>query len=252
MTQTIPASAQLSPRRAGAKLGYVVLNLDRTTYAPFQRRGVVETAPGCFAVRGGVEAPDTGGYLVWRTGTTGTTDGEVIAESPIDPVPTAALEALRTLFARLPQQFADLVPTPVVDMQPFAAGVAQMRREVAEAAAAYDERLVGVAELLTRVVETTDGLSVLNEGANQVIALAEMRNRLNAILGDPATGEGQPSGLRAVREMNVAPLTSAIDGLRGDMAQFVGRVQDNQRLDERRAATVAALDGFLQRIGGEE
>jgi len=243
MTQTIPASAQLSPRRAGQKIGFVVLNLDRSTYAPFTRRGVIESVPGCFAVRGGVDAPDAGGYIVWRMA-----DGEAIAESAIDPapLPLPALEVLRSLLVGLPQQFAALVPAPVVDTTPFQRGVAQMGEATDAATAEYRERLADVAGLLTRIAETTDGLSVLNEGANQVMALAEMRNRLDAILGEPA---GQPSGLRAVQEMNIAPLTSAIDGLRANMETFVDRVQDGQQLDERRAATVAALTGFLENVG---
>jgi hypothetical protein len=243
MPQTIPASIQLSPRRAGQSIGYAVLNLDRTPYAPFTRRGVVTAADNRLAVRGGVEAPDAGGYLVWRT-----TDGDAITESDIAPAPLAAgaLETLRRLVAGLPEEFAALVPAPVVDLTPFLAGVAQMSEAQAAAVAEYRARLVDVAELLTRIAETTDGLSVLNEGANQVMALAEMRNRLNSILGEPS---GQPSGLRAVQEMSVAPLTSAIEGLRGDMAHFVERVSAGQHVDERRAATVAALDAFLERVG---
>lgn len=242
MTQTIPATAILSPRRAGQKVGYTVLNLDRSEYTAFTRRGVVETAPGRFAVRGGIQAPDGGGYIQWQF------NGELIAESDIPPAPlsTSALETLRTLLAGLPQQFAALVPAPVVDTAPFAAGVAQMSRETQAAVAEYRARLQDVAELLTRIAETTDTLSVLNEGANQVMALAEMRNRLNAILGEPAN---HPSGLRAVQEMSVEPLTSAIEGLRGDMARFVDGVQTGQRMDERRAQTVAALDRFLARVG---
>lgn len=243
MPQTIPASIQLSPRRAGQAIGYAVLNLDRTPFAPFTRRGVVASGEHRYSVRGGVTAPDAGGYLVWRTA-----DGDAIAESDIAPAPlgAGALEALRTLLTGLPQQFAALVPAPVVDLSPFLAGVAQMSEVQAAAVAEYRARLVDVAELLTRIAETTDSLSVLSEGASQVMALAEMRNRLNAILGESS---GQPSGLRSVQEMSVAPLTSAIEGLRGDMAHFVERVSAGQQVDERRAATVAALDAFLERVG---
>ncbi len=243
MTQQIAATAQLSPRRAGQRIGYVILRMDRTTFQPFTLRGVVETAPGCFAVRGGVAAPDDGGYIVWRLA-----GGDAVAESgiPPAPLPLAALETLRALLAGLPQQFAALVPAPVVDMDPFNAGVAQMGEASQAANDRYNERLARVAELLGGIEEQVNGLTVLNEGAHQVVLLAEMRERLNGILGDPqATGS-----VRAIQEMSESPLVSALDALRGDMRRFTDHVASATRADERRRQTLGAFDEFLAEIGG--
>lgn len=245
MTQIVAADARLSRTRAGQPIGYTVLTLQRGAYRPFTRDGVVETIPGCFAVTGGVACPDAGGYIVWGL------ENEPIAESTVDPLPTAQFDALlarmeRAIGAALPR-FAALVPAPVVQMDTsaFEAGVERIAETTQAAMQAHSERLTGLIDVLGAIRETTDSLSVLNEGANQVMALAEMRSRLNAILGD-----NQPVGLRAVQEMSTQPLVSAIDALRSDMGRFVDKVQAGQQADERRLKSVQALDKFLAVVEG--
>lgn len=245
MTQIVAADARLSRTRAGQPIGYTVLTLQRSAFRPFTRDGVIETLPGCFAVTGGIACPDAGGYIVWGL------ENEPIAESAVDPLPTAQFDALlarieRAIGAALPR-FAALVPAPVVQMDTatFEAGVERIAETTQAALRQAQGPLAELVDVLSAIRETTDSLSVLNEGANQVMALAEMRSRLNTILGD-----NQPAGLRAVQEMSTQPLVSAIDSLRADMGRFVDKVQAGQQADERRLKSVQALDKFLATVEG--
>lgn len=109
-TQTIPAEAALRRRWAGQPVGYRVLNLDRSEFAPWTNDQVIETMPaGHFVAVGGVEAPAAGGSIVW-----GLADQDIasatIEPATSDPTP-ALLDALRdmvdALLAELRQSLAE-------------------------------------------------------------------------------------------------------------------------------------------------
>ena len=79
MTQITPFTAQLGPGKTGLTIGYRVLNLDGSQYSAFTTTGVAETIPGTNRVIGGVEVPDSGGYIV--VGESGTDLAEATVEA---------------------------------------------------------------------------------------------------------------------------------------------------------------------------
>jgi hypothetical protein len=69
----------------GLNLGYVVLGLDRTVFAPFSTAGMVEVGNGVYAVAGGVNVPTAGGYVQVYTHDGGYPDG-IIGETAVEGI----------------------------------------------------------------------------------------------------------------------------------------------------------------------
>ena len=79
----VPITMQLGPKYFGATVGYSLLHLDRSEFAPFTMDKVIETSQGNFAITDGIEVPDEGGYVVVLEAD-GVTE---IREAPIEPAP---------------------------------------------------------------------------------------------------------------------------------------------------------------------
>ena len=242
----IAANAYLGRIYDDSPIGYQPLTLNRNGLRAWTTDNVMRTAPGWWAVAGGVEIPNAGGFIAW-----GLEGGPALAEAAIDPAPdtSAIMLQVTAAIASLLERIRAMLPAPpplIVETAHFDAGVQSVAESIAESDRQALERLTEVAAALSAIRAMTDNLSVLSDGANQVMALAEMRNRLNGILGEP------PAGLAAVTELRVEPLVSAIDGLRGDMGRFVDRVEVSRQSDERRLKSVQALDKFLHAVEGQE
>lgn len=242
----VNASARLGRIYDGQPIGYTVLTQLRNELRPWTQDNVQSAGPGLFAVAGGVEMPDAGGFLAW-----GLEGQPAIAEDAIDPASNSTpmlMSQVNNALTMLLGNIRQLLPAPppvIVETAHFDASIDQVRAEVAADRQRYLDQLSAVAESLSAIQEMTGTLSVLNDGANQVMALAEMQRRLSGILGEPT------QGLRAVQEMSVSPLVTAIDALRGDMGQFVDKVNEGKRVEELKATMREKLDKLQNKLEGK-
>ena len=246
--QTQPASAQLGRTAEGKSIGYRVLTVGRAEYRPFTTDGVTLTGtPYHYAVVGGIEAPDNGGFVIW-----GTADQDM-AEAPIPATHDIAplLTAFRADMEALAQRLAAMIPPPPA-LAEMAEAInenavriaAELRTQLVDSQEATRGQLAALGETLTMIRETADNLTILNDGAHQIAVLAEMRNRLNNILGE---GPHLP-----IVEVDLKPVTGAIAQLNQDVVEIARRVDDGKKHDDVRLRTVASLDKFLSAVGGTE
>lgn len=208
-----PATAQLGRSKAALAIGYRLLDTNRGQVQPFTRRGVSATGiPGTFAAL--IDAPASGGYIVWGTAE------QDIAEAPIEPMAPDPLPAMRAALALLLQDIAAMMPaTPVIQMdtQPFEQGVSELRRAV-------DGQVSEIRGQLTALREGFEHLSLLNDAASQAEIVRSMRDRLTEVLGDQApvvrlTNDNSVSQLTAILEMarrDVDRLTTTTDNVTTD------------------------------------
>lgn len=235
----IPANARLGRTHDNEPIGYQVLTPNRDVFAPWT--AAARTAPGWWAA-GGVQVPDAGGFIAW-----GLEGQPAIAEEAIPPTPDWAgpMAQINRANAALLERIRQLLPPPppvVVDTARFDQAVAQIQSDAHAAHDSYNQRIVVVAEALNDLQGIVSSLTILNDGANQIIALAEMQRRLNGILGEPTPG------LRAVTEMSVSPLVTAIDALRADMGAFTERVSEGKEVEAKRQRLVGAVDKLLGKL----
>lgn len=238
----IPANARLGRTHDSEAIGYTVLTVGRSPFAPWA--AATRTAPGWWSA-GGVNVPDSGGFISW-----GLKGEPAIAEEAVNPAPDLAglMGQFNSMLLTIVDRIRALLPPPpplVVDTSRFDATVAQIAQDNHAAQDAYNRQLIAVAETLSALQDVASTLTVLNDGANQVIALAEMQRRLNGILGEPTPG------LRAVTEMSVSPLVTAIDALRGDLGAFTERVSEGKEVEAKRQRLVGAVDRLLGQLEGQ-
>src|SRR5882672_300756 len=174
--QRIPADARLPSTYDDKEIGYRVLTLNRGDFIPFTAEDVTKTAsPGAWAVLGGVDAPDAGGYIVW-----GLADKD-LAETSIEPVcPNVAdvlIGAIRNLLADAISRITSVMPaTPVVQMDTgtFEKGVNKLRHEVTDIIrAGNQEQGQTVSEIQTRLGELSAsyaGLRMVEDVSRQLDA----------------------------------------------------------------------------------
>lgn len=242
MTQTLPATAILSPRRAGQAVGYAVLDLARNEVQPFTRRRVIETGKGRFAVSGGIQAPDAGGYIQWIA------DGELIIEGEIPPAPTPPdlLQQLTAQLRALLPLFADLVPpvpAPVVNVAQFEAGVDGIRVMVAEQEQRRAEQAAAMGQRVAEIETALSRLAVLDSAAGQVRELTAIRDRISQVLGD------SPQAVRIVTEAAPAEFTAELARVREEVAEITRTAEQRNETEETIRRSVVALDRFLESVG---
>lgn len=243
----ITANAYLGRTHDDDAIGYQVLTVNRNPLRLWTAERVARTAPGWWAVAGGVEMPDAGGFIAW-----GLEGQPALAEDAIDPAPNPTPEIVRQVngaLTTLVERIRQLLPAPppiIVETAHFDGAVAAIAETVTASNRQYLERLATVAETLAALQEVTSTLTVLNDGANQVIALAEMQRRLNGILGEPTPG------LRAVTEMSVSPLVNAVEALHGDLVRVAETATEGKRAVEKRQRTAAALDKLIAQLEGRQ
>ena len=238
----IPANARLGRTHDDETIGYAVLTTAREMFTPWAPG--TNTAPGWWAAPG-VNVPETGGFIAW-----GREGMPAIAEEAIHPMPdmSGMMMQINNALLILVDRVRAILPAPppvIVETAHFDSTVATIREQVAESDQRALEQLLSVAETLRALQDMTNSLTVLNDGANQVIALAEMQRRLNGLLGEPT------AGLRAVTETTVSPLVTAIDALRGDLGQFTERVSEGKAVEEKRNRLVGAVDALMSRLDGK-
>ena len=99
MIQTVGVVANLGKSKSGLPIGYRVLSLDGTEYSAFTTTNVNENPPssGIYEVTNGVNAPISGGYIVFGTAATDYVSTVIEAISPSSIVPAECqLGATRT------------------------------------------------------------------------------------------------------------------------------------------------------------
>lgn len=237
----IPANARLGRTYDDLAIGYQVLTALRETAAAWT--AAESTSPGWWSASAPVNVPDTGGYIAW-----GLEGQPALAEEAIAPAVDLAgpLAAINRAIAALLNDISALLPPPppiVVDTARFDMAVAQMQQDAQMQQGEHVRHLSTVAEALSALQDVAGRLTVLNDGANQIMALAEMQRKLNGILGEPTPG------LRQVVEMSTTP-TTAMAELQASMQALEGRVVENQRIDDDRRRLVGAVDRLLSQLEG--
>jgi len=144
MTQRIPADARLGRSNAGKKIGYRILNLDRSLFAGWAAAQET-TIPGHYMAVGGVAARDAGGYIVWGT------ENEDFAQASIEPAQPDLTPAMLARIAALLDGLSErilhavsLIPGSVIvetDTAQLDAAIMRLT-EMAEAATAMRQAVV--------------------------------------------------------------------------------------------------------------
>lgn len=259
MTQIVPAAAQLRRRWAGQAIGYEVRNLDRTLFRIWSLDQVQEPTPAYFVATGGVEAPDSGGYIVW-----GLVDQSVV-EAAIEPAAASfepALSAgLDALYDELIDRFKALFPQPapvIVDTNVFEAGIIQLRGELAAIAEQDDQRLRqrlteiharlnGFGESLRRhgeayIVAHAAGLDVTTAKFNQLFLTLRQLGETEATQLSEAQ-QAQRAGLNALIE--------ALMELRSVSDQTHDLIATDQFTRRRQRQSLALIEEYIEAQHGE-
>lgn len=264
MTQRVPADARLGRTRTGQDIGYRVLNLNREPFRGFAL--ATETAiPGNYVAVGGVEAPDTGGYIVWGTAV------EDIAETTIEP---ATVDSAPALLARIEAaldallaRIAGLIPPQppvIVNTAEFEAGIVTLRGELAgmiqDASQHQAERVAEIYRQIEANNAIVRQLDRLNDAVIEFDQLSAVSSHLNSILSaypaavrlsanGSATAEGGElsAGKFEVVARKMAALQAEIERQRGELAIVQ---ETSQQAEAKRLRSIEAIDKFLVTVGG--
>ncbi len=237
--RNIPASVWLPSTYNGQSIGYSILNVSRETFLGFTLAGVVMPFPRYWAVSGGVQVPDAGGFIVWGL------ENNPLAEATVDPAPVdTSQEWLIQIGAMLAHAIERIVavmpatpPAPVVQMDTssFESTVEALGVRVAELIQERNqEQAVTVSEIQAQLAT----LTMLNDAARQTAALRAIQERISEVIGNPGIITVVNDGGSG------AQMTRMLESVVDKLSEVSETIQVNKKLDAKLQKAFAALDTF--------
>jgi len=212
-----PATARLGKTKTGMEIGYRLLNLERKPSKPFTRQGVTETGiPGTYAAL--VDAPASGGFIVWGTADQDIAEAAIEPEAPETP---DIMPAIRQALDLLMQNIAATMPkTPVIQMdtQPFEQGVSELQQTVGD-------QVTEIYGQLKTLRDSVDHLQILNDAANYQQTILAFHSKVVELFGE------QAPIVRMVTDNSSSELTSILEMVRGDVERL-GKTVDSIEVEK--------------------
>jgi hypothetical protein len=207
----VPADAYLTRRYTNQPVGYRVLTLNRTVYAPFTQDRVLEDVPGHYLVVNGVDVPDKGGYIAWGIA------GQDIISVSVEPnflLPLAA--QLDTLLAQITRQLGEARTASEIQIQVVGTRLVMLQ----DSQRGEIEQIKLLQQMMAGLVGLVERLDGLENVAHQIHTVA-----------------------LAAQHMEESGLASLL--------HLIERLDSVKRIGQRRLQTIGELEKFAEAMSNE-